>query len=81
MVEDRGAGSGSVAARLLLSGTVGEKKEFLGFGVGGGGGGDGHGEGKKLTFAEFVFYEWREGRIVDVKSLLDLEAVRKQLDD
>jgi steroid delta-isomerase-like uncharacterized protein len=35
--------------------------------------------GRTVSFSEHVFYRFREGRIEQVWSLLDMEAVRKQL--
>lgn len=37
--------------------------------------------GKRVSFTENVFYEWRDGRIARVFSVIDKEAVRAQLGD
>lgn len=36
-------------------------------------------DGRRVTFAEHVFYRLDDGRIADVRSLIDVEAVREQL--
>jgi len=62
------APSGDIACIIILEGTP--IKEFLGIpGL----------PGRKIKFAEHVFYEWREGKIVNVKSLLDLDGLKRQL--
>jgi predicted ester cyclase len=38
-------------------------------------------DGRRVTFAEHVFYRLRDGRIDRVWSLIDVEAVRRQLQD
>jgi predicted ester cyclase len=35
--------------------------------------------GRKVSFSEHVFYRFREGRIANVWSLLDMDAIRTQL--
>ncbi|MCR6484900.1 ester cyclase [Amycolatopsis sp. OK19-0408] len=35
--------------------------------------------GKAISFAEHVFYRYRDGKIAEIRSLIDLEAVREQL--
>lgn len=35
--------------------------------------------GRPVSFSEHVFYRFREGRIEQVRSLLDMDAVRQQL--
>jgi len=56
-----------VAARLWFD--VTPKGEFLGVAV----------NGRKLGFAENVFYEFREGRIQEVWSVIDKAAIEAQL--
>jgi predicted ester cyclase len=36
-------------------------------------------DGRRITFAEHVFYRFRDDRIAQVWSLIDLEAIRDQL--
>jgi len=36
-------------------------------------------DGRRVAFAEHVFYRFADGRIADVRSLIDVEAVREQL--
>jgi predicted ester cyclase len=61
------ATDGQVACRLMFDCTpVGE---FLGF----------RPDGGRVTFAEHVFYRFRDGRIADVRSLIDRDAIRRQL--
>ena len=56
-----------VACRIVFDCTP--QREFLGFTPDGG----------RLTFAEHVFYRFREGRIVAVSSLIDRAAIAAQL--
>lgn len=56
-----------VSCRLLFHCTP--QREFLGFAPTGG----------RVSFSEHVFYAFREGRITEVWSLIDREAVRAQL--
>jgi predicted ester cyclase len=35
--------------------------------------------GRRISFAEHVFYEYRDGRIARIWSLVDLDAIRDQL--
>ncbi|WP_245280042.1 ester cyclase [Hyphomicrobium sp. 99] len=35
--------------------------------------------GKKISFSEHVFYKLRDGRISEVRSLIDRDAVARQL--
>jgi steroid delta-isomerase-like uncharacterized protein len=62
-------GSEEVACRITFKGTP--VKTFLGVEI--------TGKGKAVSFAEHVFYKFREGKIADVKSLVDVEEVRRQL--
>ena len=36
-------------------------------------------DGRRVAFAEHVFYRFADGRIADVRSLIDIESVRDQL--
>jgi predicted ester cyclase len=56
-----------IASRLRFDCTP--KGEFLGLPV----------EGRRVSFAENVFYEFREGRIVQVWSVIDKAAIEAQL--
>jgi predicted ester cyclase len=56
-----------VACRLLFTCTP--EREFLGFTP----------NGTRLTFAEHVFYDFRDNRIAAVKSLIDRHAIAVQL--
>jgi predicted ester cyclase len=56
-----------VAARLRFDCTP--KGEFLGLPV----------NGRRVTFTENVFYEFRDGRIVEVWSVIDKGAIEAQL--
>nr|WP_256439518.1 ester cyclase [Microvirga sp. HBU67558] len=56
-----------IASRLRFDCTP--KGEFLGVPV----------DGRRVTFAENVFYEFREGRIVQVWSVIDKAAVEAQI--
>ncbi|GIM93854.1 ester cyclase [Paractinoplanes toevensis] len=56
-----------VACRLLFSCTP--QRDFLGFTP----------DGRRLTFAEHVFYDFRDGRIAAVSSLIDRHAIQTQL--
>jgi predicted ester cyclase len=58
-----------VACRLLFNCTP--RLPFLGFTP----------KGERLTFAEHVFYDFRDGRIAAVTSLIDRYAVQTQLAD
>jgi predicted ester cyclase len=60
-------GGDQVACRLLFSCTP--WKEFLGFTP----------NGARLTFAEHVFYQFRDGKIAAVTSLIDRYAIQTQL--
>ncbi len=56
-----------VAARLAFDCTpVGE---FLGLAV----------NGRRVTFSENVFYEYVDGKIADVRSVIDTDSIRAQL--
>ncbi|KAF3942104.1 hypothetical protein ABW19_dt0204992 [Dactylella cylindrospora] len=57
-----------VAARLLITGTPVE--EFLGFTP----------NGKRVELVEHAFYEFYEGRIKEVKTLLDMDGLKKQME-
>jgi steroid delta-isomerase-like uncharacterized protein len=57
----------NVAARLCFD--VTPKGEFLGLPV----------NGQKVAFAENVFYEFREGRIQEVWSVIDKAVIENQL--
>ena len=57
----------NVAARLWFD--VSPKGEFLGLPV----------NGQKVAFAENVFYEFREGRIQEVWSVIDKAVIENQL--
>jgi steroid delta-isomerase-like uncharacterized protein len=56
-----------VACRLVFACTP--RHEFLGFTP----------NGERLTFAEHVFYRYRDGRIAEVSSLIDRAAIAEQL--
>ena len=56
-----------IAARLLFD--CSPRAEFLGLTI----------DGRKVSFAEHVFYEFRDGRIVSVWSILDKAAIEAQL--
>jgi predicted ester cyclase len=56
-----------VACRLVFDCTP--QHEFLGFSP----------NGERLTFAEHVFYHFRDGRIAAVASLIDRPAIEAQL--
>lgn len=58
-----------VAARIVFRCTP--EREFLGLAP----------TGRRIEFAEHVFYELREGRIVQVRSLIDRDRVRQQLEE
>jgi predicted ester cyclase len=60
-------GGNQAACRLLFSCTP--RKPFLGFTP----------NGKRLTFAEHVFYDFRDGKIAAVTSLIDRYAIQAQL--
>jgi predicted ester cyclase len=36
-------------------------------------------DGRRVVFAEHVFYRYVDGRVADVRSLVDVEAVRRQV--
>lgn len=57
----------NVAVRLLFDCTP--KGEFLGLRV----------DGRKISFAENVFYEYRDTKIVSVRSVIDKAAIEMQL--
>ena len=57
----------NVAARLAFDCTP--TGEFQGLPV----------SGKRVTFAENVFYEWRDGKIAQVWSVIDKAAIEAQL--
>ncbi|MGA5298898.1 ester cyclase [Nucisporomicrobium flavum] len=61
------AADNRIACRILFECTP--QGEFLGFSP----------NGQRLTFAEHVFYEFRDGRIAAVASLIDRFAVQQQL--
>jgi predicted ester cyclase len=61
------ASGGQVACRLVFDCTP--QHEFLGFSP----------NGERLSFAEHVFYRFREGRIAAVSSLIDRSAIEAQL--
>jgi predicted ester cyclase len=61
------AAGGQVACRLVFDCTP--RGEFLGF----------ESDGSRLTFAEHVFYLFRDGRIAAVASLIDRAAIAEQL--
>jgi predicted ester cyclase len=56
-----------VACRLAFDCTP--ERPFLGFDP----------PGRRVQFAEHVFYRFQDGRIVEVWSLIDLEAIREQM--
>jgi predicted ester cyclase len=56
-----------VACRLMFDCTP--EHEFLGFSP----------NGERIAFTEHVFYRFREGRIANVWSLIDREAIEQQL--
>lgn len=56
-----------VACRILFDCTP--QREFLGFSPG----------DQRLTFAEHVFYDFRDGRIAAVSSLIDRYTIQEQL--
>ncbi|KAK6357131.1 hypothetical protein TWF718_001457 [Orbilia javanica] len=58
-----------IAARLLIRGTP--KREFLGFTP----------IGKSVEVVEHVFYRFAEGRIKEVKTVIDMEGLRDQMLD
>lgn len=59
---------GEVACRLRFDCTP--VAEFLGFAP----------DGRRLSFVEHVFYRFHDGRIAQVWSLIDRDAIRRQLD-
>ncbi len=61
------SGDGTVAARLWFDCTP--VREFAGIPV----------NGARVQFAEHVFYRFRDGRIEQVWSLIDTNAIRDQL--
>ena len=61
------ASSDQVACRLVFDCTP--QHEFLGFSP----------NGERLSFAEHVFYQFRDGRIAAVWSLIDRPAIEAQL--
>jgi predicted ester cyclase len=56
-----------VSARLVFD--CSPRGDFLGLPV----------DGRRVSFVEHVFYRFREGRIEDVWSLVDTDAIRAQL--
>lgn len=56
-----------VACRIVFDCTP--QNEFLGFSP----------NGRRLSFAEHVFYHFRDGRIASVSSLIDRFAIQEQL--
>jgi predicted ester cyclase len=56
-----------IAARLMFDCTP--KGVFMGLPV----------NGRRVTFAEHAFYEYRDGKIWDVKSIIDKAAIEAQL--
>jgi steroid delta-isomerase-like uncharacterized protein len=56
-----------VACRLVFNGVP--KHDFLGFSP----------NGERLVFAEHVFYQFHDGRIASVSSLIDRSAIAAQL--
>ena len=56
-----------IAARLLFDCTP--KGVFMGLPV----------DGRRVTFAEHAFYEYRDGKIWDVKSIIDKAAIEARL--
>jgi predicted ester cyclase len=58
-----------VACRLVFDCTP--VREFLGFTP----------DGSRLRFAEHVFYDFRDGRIAAVTSMIDRAAIAAQLSD
>jgi predicted ester cyclase len=60
-------GSDHVAGRLWFDCTP--QQVFLGIDTG----------GRRVSFAEHVFYRFRENRIEDVWSLIDADGIRRQL--
>jgi predicted ester cyclase len=63
------AAGDEVGCRLLFDCTP--VREFLGFVP----------DGRRLAFTEHVFYRFRDGRIAQVWSLIDRDAIRRQLGD
>ena len=61
------AGGNHVACRLVFDCTP--QREFLGFAP----------NGERLSFAEHVFYHFRDGRSAAVSSLIDRPAIEAQL--
>ena len=57
-----------VAARIVFRCTP--EREFLGLAP----------TGQRIEFAEHVFYDLRDGRIVHVRSLIDRDRIRQQLE-
>lgn len=60
-------GPTSVACRLWFDCTP--QAEFLGLAV----------DGRNVRFAEHVFYEFADAKIAPVRSMIDAEAIRRQL--
>ena len=56
-----------IAARLMFDCTP--KGVFMGLPV----------DGRRVTFAEHAFYEYRDGKIWDVKSIIDKAAIEARL--
>jgi predicted ester cyclase len=60
-------GGDHVACRIVFDCTP--QGEFLGIDV----------DGRRVSFVEHVFYRFRDGRIEDVWSVIDTDAIREQL--
>ncbi|KAF3127806.1 hypothetical protein TWF703_009854 [Orbilia oligospora] len=69
LVADDAGDEQMVSARLLIKGTP--EKEFLGF----------RPTGKSVEFVEHVFYRFVEGKIKEVKTVIDIEGLRDQMVD
>ncbi len=61
-------GGDHVACRIAFD--CSPEGEFLGLPV----------DGRRISFVEHVFYRFRDGRIEDVWSLIDTDAIRRQLE-
>jgi predicted ester cyclase len=57
----------NIAARLAFDGTP--PGQFMGLAV----------DGRRIAFVENVFYEWRDGKIAQVWSVIDKAAIEAQL--
>ncbi|KAF3184704.1 hypothetical protein TWF225_005981 [Orbilia oligospora] len=69
LVADDAGDEQMVSARLLIKGTP--EKEFLGF----------RPTGKSVEFVEHAFYRFVEGKIKEVKTVIDIEGLRDQMVD